>query len=357
MRHILPFMLLTASFVGCKTDAARERATPIASQASSESSAKTPRLSDTDDSFDATDAMTQPEELGQVQWGRDFEQAQARAARTGKPLFVLFTEVPGCSTVKGFANDVLTHPLIIEAIETQFVPVAVYNNVGGADRDVLNSFGEPTWNNPVVRLMDAERQLLAPRFSGPYDVEGLLPTMLKALDASSQEVPGYLRDFGQELGANEQGTERAVFSMYCFWSGEAKLGGMDGVVASRTGFALGKEVVEVSYDPAQTSSQVLAQAFGGEPMSQDVSVSSSHKDDKYQLQHSTWRHVPMTAQQASRVNAALGRGESPQVYLSDRQRALHEFVTAHPDAGWRDVSRDHDITSTWRSAMQVQGEL
>ena len=34
-------------------------------------------------------------ELGTVKWTRDHDAALARAAKTGKPVFVLFQEVPG----------------------------------------------------------------------------------------------------------------------------------------------------------------------------------------------------------------------------------------------------------------------
>ncbi|MEK6233181.1 MAG: thioredoxin family protein [Planctomycetales bacterium] len=41
------------------------------------------------------DAPTTPVELGKVPWLRDHGVAVARAKKTGKPLWVLFQEVPG----------------------------------------------------------------------------------------------------------------------------------------------------------------------------------------------------------------------------------------------------------------------
>ena len=35
------------------------------------------------------------EELGQVNWGRDLDDAKAMSAESGKPILVLFQEVPG----------------------------------------------------------------------------------------------------------------------------------------------------------------------------------------------------------------------------------------------------------------------
>jgi hypothetical protein len=39
--------------------------------------------------------VNQPTELGAVKWNTDLEKAKAISARTGKPLFVQFQEVPG----------------------------------------------------------------------------------------------------------------------------------------------------------------------------------------------------------------------------------------------------------------------
>jgi len=36
-----------------------------------------------------------PAELGAVNWGRDLDAAKKHSAETGKPVFVLFQEVPG----------------------------------------------------------------------------------------------------------------------------------------------------------------------------------------------------------------------------------------------------------------------
>lgn len=39
--------------------------------------------------------VEQPVELGQVRWRRDFEAGLAEAKRSGKPVLLLFQEVPG----------------------------------------------------------------------------------------------------------------------------------------------------------------------------------------------------------------------------------------------------------------------
>ena len=39
--------------------------------------------------------LDQPVELGRVQWERNFPKGLARAKRTGKPIMLIFQEVPG----------------------------------------------------------------------------------------------------------------------------------------------------------------------------------------------------------------------------------------------------------------------
>ena len=302
-------------------------------------------------------APDQPEELGAVAWGRDFEAARAQSRASGKPMFVLFTEVPGCSTVKGFADTVLQHPLVVEAIEDHFVPVAVYNNTtGDADHAILRSFGEPAWNNPVVRIISPDRDALSPRFSGPYDVATLTASMTRALGVAGRPVPEYLALLDLEGAASER-TETTTFAMGCFWSGEAELGGLEGVVSSRTGFAQGREVVEVEYDPRVTSDRKLSSQYGRAALTGDTTLRPSPKDDKYRLRHTPWRHVPMTTTQASRVNATLGQKQDPSAHLSPRQRGLYAIVRAHPDAKWPVAAPADDLIAAWGKAQGVVASL
>lgn len=281
-----------------------------------------------------------PEEFGAVHWGRDLDEALAASKASGKPVFLLFTEVPGCSTVKGFANGPLRHPLIVEAIEDEFEPVVVRNNVGGEERRILESFNEPTWNNPVVRFLDADRKNLVDRYARGWTSAGLAKSMVAALDAANRPVPAYLQNLVAELSAD---TQKTVFSMYCFWTGEVKLAGIPGVVSTRPGFANGREVVEVVWDRRKTDeatllSQASAAGAASGVLVADVSrksLASKHfdsvgvlngklrysaKDDKYQIRKRRWGSVPMTPAQATAVNRAVTRSdERIEDLLSPRQ--------------------------------------
>jgi len=136
-------------------------------------------------------------ELGDVAWTRSVEAAQQRSARSGKPVLVLFDEVPGCSTVNAFGAGPLSHPLLVEAMETLFEPVLVYNN-RGEDDAICEAWGEPRWNNPVLRSVDATGTPLAPRFAGPYTEAATARFLTTAL---GEDCPPWLTDFAAEAAA------------------------------------------------------------------------------------------------------------------------------------------------------------
>lgn len=286
-----------------------------------------------------------PRELGDVRWSRDFDASVRRAESEKKPLLVLFDEVPGCHTCVSYGETVLSHPLVVDAAEQSFIPVAIYNNASdGADRRVLELFGEPAWNNPVVRIIDAKRNALTPRINGEYTARGITLGMVDALAKSGRPVPTYLELLAAELRATP---ERAVLGMHCFWEGEARLGAIEGVLSTHAGFLDGREVVEVTYDPAVVSFDRLVKAAAGMQCATNVFTRSDEQhraaraivgdaarrsdvavrpapesDQKHSTRGTVYAGVPMTGAQAARVNASLHEGLSPERFLSPSQIAL-----------------------------------
>jgi hypothetical protein len=288
-----------------------------------------------------------PRELGNVDWSRSFDSALERARATGHPLFVLFQEVPGCNTCVSFGEQVLTHPLLIEGIEEEFVPVAIYNNRSGADRAVVERYGEQPWNNPVVRFLDSDGRDLVPRRAGLWTPEAIGHRMVLALESAGRPVPPYLRAAIEELQTS--GARQATFGMDCYWSGEACLGTIPGLLSSRTGVLGGREVVEVVYDPGDVEyRQLLKEArsrgcadhvfahdaeqleaaqrvFGNAATrTRTLAESAAERDQKYYLRRSRFLKLELTPRQAMRVNAALASVENPLRWLSPRQRKLLE---------------------------------
>ncbi|MEM1323067.1 MAG: VPGUxxT family thioredoxin-like (seleno)protein, type 2 [Bacteroidota bacterium] len=308
--------------------------------------------------FNSPEKNDPPVELGKVNWLRDIDAAVQRAEREDKPIFILFQEVPGCATCRNYGKGVLSHPLIVEAIESLFVPLAIYNNREGEDAKVLRSFREPAWNNPVVRIVDFSRNNLIPRISGDYSPKRLVQAMTLALKSRQLAVPNYLTLLEMELMAEDRGTETATFSMYCFWTGEKHLGAIDGVVETAPGFMGGREVVKVEYDPFVVSyEELLSQAKDYSCASHVYSLDDSQKEiaakkigkksvsdaesfrldrePKYYLSKTHYQYVPMTPLQASRVNSLIGERKSPLAFLSPRQQEMAKYIRAHSQQQWR----------------------
>ena len=146
-----------------------------------------------------THPATQPVELGQIAWFRSYDQAIALSKKQGKPVFVLFQEVPVCLTCRNYGKGVLSHPSIVETIERQFIPLAIFNNKGGKDREVLNYYGEPSWNKPVVRIVDANGKDLIDRIAGNYSKKKVASEMIRILEKRKKTIPVTLRNVAKGL--------------------------------------------------------------------------------------------------------------------------------------------------------------
>ena len=276
---------------------------------------------------------SQPVELGKVSWLRDYDAAVAQASKTDKDILILFQEVPGCATCRNYGNNVLSDPLLVEAIETYFVPLAVFNNHKGADAQTLKKFKEPSWNNPVVRIVDTAGKDVVDRLAGQYSSAALIRSMQQALDARSEPIPKYM----QLLSDEQAPTDELVLGMYCFWSGEKVIGNLRGVIATEAGHMSGHEVVKVTYDPSITSQdniintakkQSCADLAFTDDKDTDISIKTKKlgsyrkdKEDKYYLLHSKYKNLNLSNAQATKVNSYLGQGLDPEEWLSPRQIA------------------------------------
>jgi len=309
---------------------------------------------------------SQPEELGKVQWIRSYEQALANSKKENKPIFIIFQEIPGCATCRNYGHNVLSHPLIVEAIEANFIPLAIHNNKGGEDAKILKKYNEPAWNNPVVRIVDAEGEDITERINGNYSQLGVVQAMTEVL---GEKTPTYLNLLCEELIAEAEGTQTATLSMYCFWTGEGQLGQLDGVVATEPGFMNGHEVVQVKFNPNIISFEKLVKAGSqvscadqvftddaqqksaaekvlGKNATGNQSNFRADEDLKYYLSHTVYAHVPMTALQAARANALAGKRKSPTEVLSPKQVALAKYIEAHPTKNWKNVIGE-DLMTAW----------
>lgn len=284
----------------------------------------------------------QPEEAGPAHWGRILETALTSSARTGKPVFALFQEIPGCAGCKQFGREVMSHPLIVEAVETEFTPLLIHNNKGGRDAEVMKRYGEPAWNYQVVRFLNSNGEDLIPRKDQVWDTGGIAERMVAALTQAKRPVPAYLTLLAAEHSPR---LKQAVFAMYCFWTGEMALGQIDGVITTEAGFMGGHEVTLVKYDPAVISLPQLITAAEKVECANTVSVPATDlpmarttrlkigtisgyrmapaDDQKKQISGTPAEKLTLTPAQATKVNAWI-RTDPPKAlaFLTKSQQAL-----------------------------------
>jgi len=291
-------------------------------------------------------AQSNPVELGDVHWLRSFDEAQVKSKKEGKPILIVFQEIPGCQTCQRYGSEVLTHPLLVEGIETYFIPLAIHNNKSGPDAEVLKRFNEPAWNNPVVRVVDSNGSDLAPRLSGNYSPAGLSALITNVLIRQKGKAPDYLQLLTDELSAQQRGTATATYSMYCFWTGEALFGKINGVVKTTAGYQGGKEVVTVEYDPTFISKAALDKIAQNQKC--NVSNDGNVRPDstpKYYLSNSAYKVIPMTELQKCRVNSAIAEGQDPTIFISQKQLAFLKtsstnLVNVSFTEAWKKVSSE-----------------
>lgn len=290
-----------------------------------------------------------PVELGLVHWTRSLDSGLVRAKALDRPVLILFQEVPGCGNCTRYGHTTLSHPLIVEAIETLFVPVCIYNNKNGDDARALKRFDEPAWNNPVVRIVDAQGDDLTPRMADFRSSYQLVKGMLTALEARGCTPPTYLQLLADELSGREYGLDTATFRMYCFWTGEGALGALEGVIETSAGFQNGHEVVRVAFDARKTSHVALEEAVAPKGFTACTQNGGFRKDNepKYYLAQTDWKSVPMTSLQAARANSLIGQGRSPEGVLSKRQIEIYQKVLLLPKDRRPNFIGATDIGRAW----------
>ena len=323
-------------------------------------------------SLDAQSWTTIPDqakELGHVKWMRSYDDALALAQKEDKHVFILFQEVPGCATCRNYGQNLLTHPHIVEAIETYFVPLTIFNNKGGEDAKILSKFGEPSWNNPVARIIDPKKEKdVVKRLNGRYDMLSLIQTISQGILASHKLIPIYLELLQEEYAAND--LRETHLSMFCFWSGEKNLGKLDGVLSTRAGFMNGAEVVKVTYDANELSETDLISYASNRQCADAVFTDDQRevkaakklkiasrgtgkfrpdKEPKYYTFNSDYKYLPMTELQALKVNSALSERLSPDEFLSPRQKLLLKSIRSNQKNKISAI--DKDFTKLWNQAI------
>ena len=261
-------------------------------------------------------------ELGEILWQRDFDVALSLAAKKDLPVLLLFQEIPGCSTCVNFGQDVLSNPLLAEAIEENFVPLAIHNNKPGRDAEILARFREPSWNNPVIHFLRPDGSPLIPKLANRYDPLAVHSKIVAALEAMGRGVPEYLRLLRDDLLADYGLARSANIETPCFWSGETSLAQHPAVLTTEAGWIGDEEVVRIDYDPAKVD--IVALAKFAETEGFEVGEPTGFRTDKapqYYISKSRFAHLPLSRAQRTRINLAIPYRDRPERFLSPRQAA------------------------------------
>ncbi len=297
-------------------------------------------------------------ELGLVEWMTDHDAAMKKSEETGKPVFLLFQEIPGCATCTTFGREVLSHPLLTEAIETLFVPLVINNAIKPGDADakergaLMLRYNEPKYNNPVVRFVNAKGEDIIPRKDGVWSAAEVSARMVETLKAAEHEVPQWLTLAAIEADTKQQA--EATFTMFCYFTGEAKIGAIDGVVNVRSGYQGKEEAVFVTYHkPTVEFSEIVEKAKEASCANLVYTTSADQKtiaanivgtkktmmledpekkkytSDNHQrvgLNNSTYKWLPLTPAQATKVNAAVKNKIDVETWLTPSQIEMHKSI-------------------------------
>ena len=232
--------------------------------------------------------LKNPVEVGDVRWQRDLDAALAKSRATQIPVLVLFQEIPGCIGCQTFGSEVLTNPLLVEAIETLFIPVLVYNNrSGGVDEQWLRRYNEPAWNYQVIRFLHGDGTDIIPRRDKVWTIGGVASRIVEVLQELGQPVPRYLSALMYEYDTDNHG--QVGFAMACFWTGEYELGKIDGVVATEAGWYDNREITLVTYHKQRISLDELAKRAASVRCAQRVYTLPGERVDRNRFDSKTLR--------------------------------------------------------------------
>ncbi|MBA2743109.1 MAG: hypothetical protein H0U43_02150 [Chthoniobacterales bacterium] len=139
--------------------------------------------------------------------------------------------------------------------------------------------------------------------------------LVQAADLAAQEA----------AATNKSSTRRVAFAQSCFWTGEMKLGQIEGVVRTEAGFFKGREVTLVEYLPDRValedlarrarqagvadtahldagSERTLAGVSNGPPLDKSYRAAPA-SDQKKQIEGTPFSRLQLSPEQATKVNA------------------------------------------------------
>lgn len=297
-----------------------------------------------------TNPLNQNIELGKVTWLRDYDEALAESKTTNKPVLLFFQEIPGCSTCVNYGRGVLSHPLMVELIENEFVPLAIYNNKPGKDVEILQMYNEPSWNNPVTHFIDSNGVDIVPKLSNNYHPLGMYNKIIEVLTALGREIPQYGELLGSDLKIKYGYAKTTIYETPCFWSGETSLAQHPAVLSTEAGWIGHKEVVKIYFDDTIASLSDL-NAFA---KAQGFYMTDKHdnyridENPQFYLKKTDYRYLPLSAVQRTKINYAIPYKANPESFLSPKQKESYLNIANKRGNAMKKELYGHDIEASWK---------
>jgi hypothetical protein len=333
------------------------------------------------------------EALGRLNFKHDassFQLALEESRHTGKPVLLIFQATNGAPDAVAMGTSVLSHPLLIEAAESLFIPVFVdITGTSPDDVQLLARYHENRHHDTVVRIVNCKGNDLAVKLEGSRcSVGNIARAMRDVLDRKSSEVPNYLRLLEEERRALVDVPSKAVrttakvivFTTKATKNAEISFAELNGVIAVECGKLTGRRAVKVTYDPEVIDCKavflhalfhVYVESVYWTDHQQKISVQSQllkvddppfldelgatpfsrGKDPKHFLRTTLLRYVPLTSLQALKANLAVSKDQLNLVddLLSPRQLTILKAVeTRRPRKETIDVS----ISDAWRQVQE-----
>ncbi len=143
------------------------------------------------------------------------------------------------------------------------------------------------------------------------------------------------------VAKNKSATKRVAFAQSCFWTGEMKLGQIEGVVRTEAGYFKGREVTLVEYAPERIELEDLARqakkagvadAIYLDAGAQPAGITNGQKldksyrpapasDQKKQIEDTLFSRLQLSPEQATKVNAFARQNPAKALeWLTSEQR-------------------------------------
>ena len=304
--------------------------------------------------------------------------------------------------IKKFAKSVLSHPLIIEAIEDLFVSVCFSweECIGGGPEEhcfkklIAGSVGD-NYFLPTIAILGSQGEDIVSKSSTSMEyltVGRFCTVMIKSLlffhQSELNPVPRYLKHLErQERVFDNKSGGKAFFAMSNAHVGEAEFAECIGVIACKAALFGEKELVLVIYDEKLVSySEIVRFAIGRGKTDiiyyvndeekevanyQVINKSCTNKSDfevarltgsiggsiqvrtaNYYISLTTFQFIPMTQYTMCRVNHALFQKDRDDAFslLSPRQGALLQYLRRNSDIPKSSIV-DLDIYEGWTVAL------